>query len=102
VPRLSSYELHAASAAALGEKIVHVDDPYSPILTLELAQPLPERLRVYQFNATNSPGERSIPEHKIQPMASRLGRMRGARVWSWPEGAWQAERCAVGSLSCRG
>lgn len=66
MPRLSSYELHAVFVAALGDHVVHVDNLYSPVLTLELAPPPPERLRVYLFNATNPPGGRSTPEHKIQ------------------------------------
>jgi hypothetical protein len=77
VARLSSYELNEAFVAALGDSVVHVDDLHAAVLTLHLAPPLPERLRVYLFNATNPPGGRSTPEHKIQLMAP--GQAQGER-----------------------
>jgi hypothetical protein len=64
--RLTSYELNKALIAALGDHVVHIDDLRAEVLSLELAPPLPERLRVYVFNATNPSGGRSTPEHKIQ------------------------------------
>jgi hypothetical protein len=69
VTRLSSYELNQAFVAALGDHVVHVDDFRAAALTLELAPPLPKELRVYLFNATNPPGGRQTPEHKIQLIA---------------------------------
>lgn len=77
MPRLSSYELNAAFVAALGDQVVHVNNLYSPVMTLELAAPPPERLRVYLFNATNPPGGRSTLEHKIQLIVP--GQSRAAR-----------------------
>lgn len=67
--RLSSYELNQAFVAALGDYVVHIADLHADVLTLELAPPLPERVRVYLFNATNPPGGRPTPEHKIELIA---------------------------------
>jgi hypothetical protein len=74
VARLSSPELNQAFFDALGDHVVHVDDMRAAALTLELAPPLPRRLRVYLFNATNPSGGRSTPEHKIQLMMPGQGR----------------------------
>jgi hypothetical protein len=75
--RLSTLELNTAFVAALGDNVVNVNDLRAQVLALELAPPLPARLRVYVFNATNPPGGRSTPEHKIQLMVPGQG--RGAR-----------------------
>lgn len=66
--RLTSGELNDALVVALGDHVVHHDDLRAPVITLELSPPLPERLRVYLFNATNPPGGRPTPEHKVQLM----------------------------------
>lgn len=66
--RLTTVELHQRFKAALAERIVRADADAAEVLTLEAEDPLPPRLRVYLFNATNPPGGRSVaaPEHKIQ------------------------------------
>jgi len=74
VARLTSYELNQAFVAALDGHVVHVGDLHTRALTLELAPPLPERLRAYLFNATNPPGGRPTPEHKINLIAPGQGR----------------------------
>lgn len=61
-------ELNRRFVDALGALVVDVDDPDAPVLTLRCRSPLPHRLRVYIFNATNPPGGRPTPEHKIQLM----------------------------------
>ena len=48
---------------------------------MELHPPLPKRIRVYIYNATNPPGGRSTPEHKIQLTSQRRGG-RGSLDWS--------------------
>jgi hypothetical protein len=74
VARLSSLELNQAFVAALGDRVLHVDDLHARVLTLELAPPLPRLVRAYLFNSTNPPGGRSTPEHKIQLMVPAQGR----------------------------
>lgn len=69
-------ELHRRFKDALGDVVVRADADDVEVLTLELAPPLPERLRVYLYNATNPPGGRSAanPEHKIQLRVPNQGR----------------------------
>lgn len=73
---LPTAELHRRFKDALGDAVVRADADDADVLTLELAAPLPERLRVYLFNATNPPGGRSAasPEHKIQLRVPNQGR----------------------------
>lgn len=68
MPLLDTPELNRRFLAALGDRVLQVDDVNASVLTLEAGEPLPRRLRVYLFNATNPPGGRSTPEHKIQLM----------------------------------
>jgi hypothetical protein len=63
---LSTSELHHRLKQALGVLVLRADGDDVPVLTLEAAAPLPPRLRVYLFNATNPPGGRVTAEHKIQ------------------------------------
>ena len=72
--RLETSDLNARFLAALGNSVVRADPVNSPVLTLELAPPLPAALRVYLFNSTNPPGGRVTPEHKIQLMVPGQGR----------------------------
>lgn len=72
--RLDSSELNERFLAALGASVVRADPVGTPVLTLELEPPLPAALRVYLFNATNPPGGRVTPEHKIQLMVPGQGR----------------------------
>lgn len=67
-PTLSQRELHERFLAALGDIVLRADDADRKPLTLEAMPPLPSRLRVYIYNATNPPGGRSGGEHKIQFM----------------------------------
>jgi len=66
VARLETSELNSRFLAALGDLVERADPETAPVLTLEASAPLPPRLRAYLFNATNPPGGRSTPEHKIQ------------------------------------
>lgn len=75
--RLTTTQLNHAFVDALGQHVVHVDDITAPALTLELAPPLPQLVRVYLFNATNPQGGRVSDEHKIQLRVP--GQARGAR-----------------------
>jgi len=68
MPLLDTPELNRRFLAALGDRVLRADDVSAGVLTLEAADPLPTRLRVYLFNATNPPGGRSTPEHKVQLM----------------------------------
>src|SRR5262245_16525091 len=74
VARLGTSELNTRFLATLGSNVVRADPVNSPVLTLELAPPLPAALRVYLFNSTNPPGGRTTPEHKIQLMVPGQGR----------------------------
>lgn len=65
---LTTPQLNRRFIEALGDAVVDVDDPDASILTLQCDPPLPDRLRVYLYNATNPPGGRPTPEHKIQLM----------------------------------
>lgn len=65
---LDTPELNRRVIDALGDLVLDVDDPDAAILTLQCAPPLPDRLRIYIFNATNPAGGRPTPEHKIQLM----------------------------------
>ena len=63
---LPKAELHARFNTALGSASVAVDTDSSGELVVSLRSPLPQRVRVYIYNATNPPGGRPTPEHKIQ------------------------------------
>jgi hypothetical protein len=66
--RLTTAELNSAFIEALGDHVVAHTDLRSEPLELHLKEPYPTRLRAYLFNATNPPGGRPTPEHKIQLM----------------------------------
>ncbi len=66
--RLDTSQLNERFLAALGSTVVRADPLDSPVLTLELAPPLPAAMRAYLYNATNPPGGRVTAEHKIQLM----------------------------------
>lgn len=64
--RLSNAELHDALLSALGDSVIshtHLDE--KP-LEVDLLPPLPQRVRVYMYNATHPPGGRTTGEHKVQ------------------------------------
>lgn len=80
--RLSTIELHHRFVAAVGTKAL-IAEHTGPTgeLVVELHPPLPNRVRVYIFNATNPPGGRSTPEHKIQ-LTGQGRDERGDLNWS--------------------
>lgn len=75
--RVSQAELHRRFVAALGEKVEHHTNLDRKPLDLDLASPLPGRVRVYLFNATRPPGGRPTGEHKVQLIMP--GQKRGER-----------------------
>lgn len=67
--RLSSEELDKQFIAAAGPAgVVSASTDAAGELVVDLLPPLPRRVRVYMYNATNPPGGRPTPEHKIQPI----------------------------------
>ena len=67
--RLSKEELHDRFIAAIAPTaLVSASTDAAGELLVQLRPPLPNRVRVYIYNATNPPGGRSTPEHKIQPI----------------------------------
>ncbi|MCY3863671.1 MAG: hypothetical protein OXG30_06695 [bacterium] len=80
--RLSKAELHDRFVAAIGPAaLVAAGTDASGELVVELRSPLPNRVRVYIYNATNPPGGRSTREYKIQLTGQRRGE-RGDFDWS--------------------
>ena len=80
--RLSTTELHDRFVAAVGSSaLVDASTDASGELVVELHPPLPNRIRVYIYNATNPRGGRSTPEHKIQLTSQSRGG-RGTFDWS--------------------
>lgn len=72
---LSKPELHERFLAAIGsDAVVSASTVAAGELVVELRPPLPRRLRVYIYNATNPPGGRATPEHKIQLILANQGR----------------------------
>lgn len=77
--RVSQEELHRRFVDALGAAHVRShgamdEKPFE----LDLAPPLPQRVRVYLYNATRPPGGRPLGEHKIQIIVP--GQRRGQRA----------------------
>jgi excisionase family DNA binding protein len=72
--RVSQQELHRRFTDALGRAV----RSHSPLerkpLEIDLASPLPGRVRVYLFNATRPPGGRPLGEHKVQLIVPGQGR----------------------------
>lgn len=65
--RISQVELHERFLNALGRANVQWNsDPALKPLALDVTSPLPQRLRVYIYNATRPPGGRPLGEYKIQ------------------------------------
>ena len=80
--RLSKAELHDRFVAAIGPSAVAAAGmDASGELVVELRPPLPNRVRVYIYNATNPPGGRPTREYKIQLTGQRRGE-RGEFDWS--------------------
>lgn len=80
--RLSTTELQDRFVAAVGPTaLIAASMDASGELVVELRPPLPSRVRVYIYNATDPPGGRPTPEHKIQLTGQRRGE-RGELDWS--------------------
>lgn len=58
----------------MGPAVSRVVDGVGNPLELVMAPPYPQRVRVYLYNATNPPGGRPTPEHKIQLIVPGQGR----------------------------
>jgi hypothetical protein len=76
--RLPTEALHQRFIQGLGRTLVEHSDPAEKPLLLDLALPLPPKIRLYLFNCTHPPGGRSMGEHKIQVMLPR--QTRGTRA----------------------
>ena len=73
--RLPQNELQRRLVAALGVSVLRIHTPLdAKPFELDLAPPLPHRVRVYMYNATRPPGGRPLGEHKIQLMVPGKGR----------------------------
>lgn len=76
--RVDQGELHRRFVQALGPTMVRSHSSYeSKPFEVDLAAPLPQRVRVYMFNATRPPGGRPLGEHKVQLIVP--GQDRGVR-----------------------
>ena len=65
--RVTQSELHRRLVSALGDSIVRFHSSWEvKPFDMDLAPPLPQRVRVYMYNATRPPGGRPLGEHKIQ------------------------------------
>ncbi len=73
--RVPQEELHRRLVLALGPALVrsHAALDSKPF-EMDLAPPLPQRVRVYMYNATRPPGGRPLGEHKVQLMVPGQGR----------------------------
>jgi hypothetical protein len=73
--RVTQAELHRRLVQAIGPASVRFHSAWeSKPFELDLAPPLPQRVRVYMFNATRPPGGRPLGEHKVQIMVPGQGR----------------------------
>lgn len=76
--RVPQDDLHRRLVQALGAAVrSHVSLNQKPF-ELDLAPPLPQRIRVYMYNATRPPGGRPLGEHKVQLIVP--GQRRGERA----------------------
>jgi hypothetical protein len=76
--RVTQEDLHRRFVAALGRGVrSHVPFDVKPF-DVDLVPPLPQRVRVYIYNATRPPGGRPLGEHKVQLIVP--GQHRGQRA----------------------
>ncbi|SAK74998.1 DNA binding domain-containing protein [Caballeronia temeraria] len=76
--RVPQEELHRRLVRALGSSNVRSHSPWdAKPFEMDLAPPLPQRVRVYMYNATRPPGGRPLGEHKVQLIVP--GQRRGHR-----------------------
>lgn len=77
--RISQEALHRRLVEALGPSIVRSHGAWgTKPFEIDLAAPLPQRARVYIYNATRPPGGRPLGEHKVQLIVP--GQRRGERA----------------------
>jgi hypothetical protein len=74
ISKLGQKELHEVFIAALGNSVISHGDLAEKPLEVDLAAPLPSRIRLYLYNATKPPGGRTLGEHKIQLIVPGQGR----------------------------
>jgi len=73
--RLSQAAMHDRVVDALGpERVLDHSSLEQKPFELDLASPLPQRVRMYLFNATRPPGGRPLGEHKVQLIVPGQGR----------------------------
>ncbi|MEQ1870994.1 MAG: helix-turn-helix domain-containing protein [Vicinamibacterales bacterium] len=73
--RLPQEELQHRLVSALGASVVKVHSQMdAKPFEIDLAPPLPHRVRIYLYNATRPPGGRPLGEHKIQLIVPGKGR----------------------------
>lgn len=76
--KLSPANMHKRVVEALGPEKVRDHGPFNEKpFELDLQSPLPQRVRLYLFNATRPPGGRPLGEHKVQLILP--GQSRGVR-----------------------
>lgn len=76
--RLPQEDLHLRFVGALGNLVRSHESFVSKPFAADLAPPLPQRVRVYMYNATRPPGGRPLGEHKVQLLVP--GQRRGQRA----------------------
>jgi len=73
--RLPQEELQQRLVSALGSSVIKVHSQMdAKPFEIDLAPPLPHRVRIYMYNATRPPGGRPLGEHKIQLIVPGKGR----------------------------
>lgn len=73
--RLPHAELQQRLLSALASAVLRVHSAIdAKPFEIDLAPPLPHRVRIYMYNATRPPGGRPLGEHKIQLMVPGKGR----------------------------
>ena len=75
--RLPAEALHQRFIEILGKDVLDHSELSEKPLLLDLALPLPPKIRLYLHNATHPPGGRTTGEHKIQLMVP--GQTRDSR-----------------------
>jgi hypothetical protein len=77
--RVPQAMLHRHFVDALGPSAVRSHSPWEEKpFNVDLSTPLPQRVRLYIYNATQPPGGRPLGEHKVQLMVP--GQQRGQRA----------------------
>jgi hypothetical protein len=77
-PSLDARQLHEALLRALGDTVVTHSDATRKPLQLDLAPPLPARVRAYMYTLTDPPGGRPVGEFKVQLIAP--GQLKSERA----------------------